>query len=481
MARKTKRARKTKKAKKGRNSAPETQAYVWTGLGFLSLPAELRNMVYRLLLVSDKPLGNEVCNEVPRGVRPAWWAYFRQYDLQPAILRTCRQVHREARSILDGENTVGIHIYGSEVHHFSYDVNDYFELKRVFMNFEFGRDSGKCIPCIERFQRFEIVIDTANLEIEAVEHEVETLCSSLCTIPALQHLSLHLWECHKNSHLSLGPFGTLRNMRSVVIHGAPLPFAERLKRLMIGNTPQENVKEMYRLLENFVQGPKGDLSDLKKATIALKEWDFQNFIEIRSKLIFEGQNRMRYALRHICDSDPKNKLFRQVTNGDSDRKNKLPRQVTIDKYYKPKTAADHDGEIGVPLPFAERSKELMIGNTPQENVKEMMYRLLEKFVQGPKGSLSDLKKASIALKEWDFQKFREIRSKLLSEGQNRMRYALRHIRYYDPKSKLPRQATIDEYCKPKTAEDHDGEIEDKHLLSIGRPRTLNPLCEQALP
>lgn len=58
---------------------------------------------------------------------------------------------------------------------------------------------------------------------------------------------LHDRICHQ----ALAPFGMLRNMHSVAIDGAPPPFAERLKRMMLGNTPQlKNVREMYSCVGN---------------------------------------------------------------------------------------------------------------------------------------------------------------------------------------------------------------------------------------
>lgn len=349
-----------KKTKKLRKNAPKTQAFVAAGSSFLGLPAEVRNMIYRLLLVADKPLGSEAGNEVGRLA----WAEFGEYHLQPAILRTCRQVHQEAMLILNGENTIGIQIYGSEIEEdsefeseygfnfgFSDDSNDGFndgfndeaEPITLFMNFdlEMGTGySGSCIPSIKRFQRVEIVIDTANLDLGDVRYEVESLCSTLCKMPALQRVSLHLFEVtsHNKSHPFLGPFGTLRNLRSAVIHGVPLPFAERLKELMLGNTPQVNVKEMYRSLEKFVEGPKFSISDLEKASRALKELDFQKFNEIRSRILYEGQRRMKHALHHICDSDPKSKSkSKSELHCDSDPKDKskFPRQATLDEYLLP--------------------------------------------------------------------------------------------------------------------------------------------------
>ncbi|KAI9836870.1 MAG: hypothetical protein M1819_001035 [Sarea resinae] len=58
--------------------------------GFLSLPPELRNRVYRLVLVDEDP--------VNFGSR-------RNFQRSSAFLRTCRQVHQEGRGILYGENS----------------------------------------------------------------------------------------------------------------------------------------------------------------------------------------------------------------------------------------------------------------------------------------------------------------------------------------------------------------------------------------
>ncbi|KXL44788.1 hypothetical protein M433DRAFT_139738 [Acidomyces richmondensis BFW] len=58
--------------------------------GFLDLPAELRNEIYRLVFVADLRLN--FANPV-------------NFDRGAALLRTCRQCHQEGRSILYGENT----------------------------------------------------------------------------------------------------------------------------------------------------------------------------------------------------------------------------------------------------------------------------------------------------------------------------------------------------------------------------------------
>lgn len=75
--------------------------------------------------------------------------------------------------------------------------------------------------------------------------KIRSLCySGLRKLPALQHVRGHLLS--ETSHIDdtvLGPFGVLRNLHSVAIHGVPLPYAERLEGLMLGNTPQPDVED----------------------------------------------------------------------------------------------------------------------------------------------------------------------------------------------------------------------------------------------
>jgi len=60
------------------------------GAGFLDLPAELRNEIYRLVFVADLRLN--FANPI-------------NFNRGAALLRTCRQCHQEGRGILYGENT----------------------------------------------------------------------------------------------------------------------------------------------------------------------------------------------------------------------------------------------------------------------------------------------------------------------------------------------------------------------------------------
>lgn len=282
----------------------ETQVDPVAGPNFLDLPAEIRNMIYRLLLVADKTLGNE--DEDP-GSTPVW-ASFGEYHLQPAILGACLQVYREASPILMGQNTFGIYIYGfdhcsrelkdedysamlnADEHWYANEDNAMTKLLDLHLDDNgFGkRTNGQYVDynrIIQKFQRFEIAIEGHNTL--TVGFHVNTLCNlTLRRMPALQHISIDFLR--DTSHMeptALGSFGMLRNLHSVVIYGVPIPFAKRLGELMLGNTPQENLNNMYRsLMENGVY-VNVKYSDWKKAFIAMLEWDVQVFNEVRSTIL----------------------------------------------------------------------------------------------------------------------------------------------------------------------------------------------------
>lgn len=82
-----KRAKTTGRYSKASSTSPSTRP---TRAGFLDLPAELRNEVYRLAFVSPARFDFGVPNK--------------NFQRSSAFLRTCRQVYDEGRSILYSEN-----------------------------------------------------------------------------------------------------------------------------------------------------------------------------------------------------------------------------------------------------------------------------------------------------------------------------------------------------------------------------------------
>lgn len=70
--------------------------------GFLDLPGEMRNEIYRYVLVQDTPISTGI--SWSRSYFPVRDTY-RLKGPQPAISRICRQVRLEALSVFYGENT----------------------------------------------------------------------------------------------------------------------------------------------------------------------------------------------------------------------------------------------------------------------------------------------------------------------------------------------------------------------------------------
>lgn len=67
----------------------------------IDLSPELKNKIYTLLLVNDKPINIQSYTRPGSGSRPI----AQENSIQPAILRICSQVHNEAVSILYANNT----------------------------------------------------------------------------------------------------------------------------------------------------------------------------------------------------------------------------------------------------------------------------------------------------------------------------------------------------------------------------------------
>ncbi|MCJ1261701.1 hypothetical protein MMC22_001567 [Lobaria immixta] len=321
----------------------ETQAHAADGPTFLGLPPEVRNMIYRLLLVADKPLNSSKKEHEVKFPRKSGlaWASLGEYHLQPAILRVCWQLYREASPILNCENTLGIRIR-------TVAVEDRGTMSSFRCSVLTDGLSSFWDSSMDKFQRFEIVI------LEAWEPEVRPGVEELCRCylsksHALQHVSIHLLEAyHDIDHTILGPFGALRNLRSVDIHGAPLPYAEPLRRLMLGNTPPDDLDGMYHELEKYVKALKGDRRRFRKAMEATRTWDVQKFKEIRSKILSDIQDRIDRALLHMFDFDPHSAEDQQGTNVTVEVAMEMLKMIMDRKLKKTprKIEAEHDGRLG---------------------------------------------------------------------------------------------------------------------------------------
>ena len=330
--------------------SPETEAHATAVLSLLSLPGEVRNMIYRLLLVADSPLGCETEKELDADSKPIW-ANFGEYHLHPAILRVCRQLNRETSSILNGENTFGIQIYGFDDRYLS---GTYSKAKTVLLNFQLDFDSRsfpKCVAPIKKFQRFEILIDSA--DGFSVGLEVLYLCFHMLNeMPALQHICLHfLHDTSHTHHEILKAFEILRILRSVIIHGVSLPYAEHLRKLMLRNTPWKYTS--YHALKGeslctkmlHTKCVKQDPVDFEKLSKAVLELIVEILKEIGSVLLSAGQRHMQ-ALLHIFKDDAKSEKGDEATiEQSSGGQTAEDCRAKVEDGHDGKIEEDHNGEV----------------------------------------------------------------------------------------------------------------------------------------
>jgi len=151
-----------------------------TSLGFLSLPAEVRNMIYRLVLCYPSPAGRQ---------------YEGRLDWGAQLLRTCRQIHAEALPILYGENIFEIEIYNT------WGPN--------FGNVQYPgvlddrRCSGTASTAQQHLQRFSVTIRyTEYHKLDPMRNEVRRLVGRLQQLPiaAIDFLELKCHLCCDNEN-----------------------------------------------------------------------------------------------------------------------------------------------------------------------------------------------------------------------------------------------------------------------------------------
>ena len=120
----------------------------------------------------------------------------------------------------------------------------------------------------------------------------------------MQDVSIHLYNTFDDDYEVLGLFGSLRNLRSVKIHGVARRYAKKLKRLMLGNTASGNLYGMNHMLKKYVKDLNGDRSDLQKASRAMRKGDVEKLQAIRSKIHLDARDRFARASRQLFDFDP---------------------------------------------------------------------------------------------------------------------------------------------------------------------------------
>ena len=280
----------TEPSRKGQIDLTTTQQARRHGrqLTFLDLPAEIRILIYQLLLCQDEPMSG------------SW-----NTKLSPTILCTCRQILNEARPILYGENVWKIKIWQNgcgaerasfmETHH----LGEYIDYRLQHR--------------LPDMRRFNIVVEIQSKgdedEVFSVRHALTKVSNVLSKLPHLDYLHIELCaheqyggDAQKFCQV-LQIFTLLQHVRKVVFDGVPPVYAEYLRRKMTGSAPLDHLPNMYDAL-SFYAGPFefcGNL--LQEACHAMEESDVDRFKRVRAKIINLVSQHMANDIDHLYDHD----------------------------------------------------------------------------------------------------------------------------------------------------------------------------------
>jgi hypothetical protein len=240
---------------------------------FLHLPPELRNMIYRLLVCDDCTLA--------RGSNAA---------LHPAILRTCHQIHTEARSILYGENVWEIQIMGT--------FGD--EIARFMNSAHFGEYIEYPFQHLrQEMRKFRILVRLdPGEEPTTVRSAVRKVAKALSSIPLLTCVDIELRYFDMDdvpTTLELGDplefchvlqgFSSLRNVRKVLLNGVPPVYAKYLTRKMTGSAPLDYLPSLYDALEEYGGRYSFCQDSLSEACDAMEAADISRFKAARAEIV----------------------------------------------------------------------------------------------------------------------------------------------------------------------------------------------------
>lgn len=225
----------------------------------LRLPAELRNRIYELVLVSPEP---------------ATIAGRKNYfSSSPQILRTCRQINNEATAILYSDNVAICRVD---------DISASLDHGRFFMdgiyddyNVAWTKDSfdvdQSLSELIRRFRRYRIVIDHVWKGVQAhdrrtlqdIRRSLRAFCKYLGTGPALSSIEISFdfsrVSAGAGSHSPeefqwvLEPLRMLRAVDTVTFDENVTPeYAHQLERDM-KDSPLLDIAKEYEILEQHVE------------------------------------------------------------------------------------------------------------------------------------------------------------------------------------------------------------------------------------
>ena len=291
-------------------SAPSTQ------FPFLKLPPEIRNMIYRILLCHNGPIGS--VNLVKDHI-----------GLHPKVLRMCHQVLSEARIILYRQNVFRILIHDEmETRADFLALNDRFIAQSVL------EAKTRLGTRFQEMRRFEIsVLAGMGSNIRRIKAAVRSVTEVLRGLDQLDylHLKFPVSESYPQSpnlnlsaqsrltdylHLysppypfaslhfrSLEGFAALRNVGTVVLDGIDPEYGQYLTKTMTGCSPLDYLPKMYDALKLYA-GPFDYCALLlREACDAMEMDDVDRFKHVREDIIAMVTHPMIEAEDHLFDHD----------------------------------------------------------------------------------------------------------------------------------------------------------------------------------
>lgn len=259
---------------------------------FLELPRELRDMIYRHLLVADEPI-RDLDSHHP--VSPT--------DLHPQILATCSQLLDEAQSILYGDNVLRMR------------VRDFIDQFRMVLD---DRCEHLWNPMPNRIRRrllltksFEITYRLYSPQAtfpNDVYTESRAACRLMSQLDRIRFVGVKIRPklyTYMSGWQILRAWSMLRNVSAVAVDGQVDPFNKGLVQdFMKKATTQSPLPRMYYALERYASRLYCCDCLLRIAYTAAEWDDLKSFQEIRKKIIERVNSRINELQDRLTENDP---------------------------------------------------------------------------------------------------------------------------------------------------------------------------------
>ncbi len=276
---------------------------------FLDLPLEIRYKVYHELLSQSEVIEHSGSD----------------LGLHPAILRTSRQVHDEARIVLYMENYFGMRIFKSNGGERAY-----------FLRCDcYAQQVQYKVPSFRSIRSYDIYVEIQDKkDFSTVKKTIRDVCMVLSEVTRIKHLIITLGEhpmyiskleaafvkyesqvkVHKcflemiqlllECATVLQPFTLLRNVGRVEIRGVVKPvYKQYLIDIMQGCDPLTHLPKMYHALQDFAGPFDCFQEDHRDACKAMEDDDVEDFKRIRATLIEKVTAYMQNAQARLFDYD----------------------------------------------------------------------------------------------------------------------------------------------------------------------------------